>query len=123
MSNKQNVLIVGASEKPDRYANKAMKALLEKGHEVVLLNPRLSIIDGRQVYQTPAAVKETIDTITVYVGPDKIAGLADELIKLKPQRIIFNPGSESEIAISQFSDNGIKVIRGCTLVMLATGQF
>lgn len=123
MSNKQNVLIVGASEKPDRYANKTMKALLEKGHEVVLLNPRLSIIDGRQVYQTPAAVKETIDTITVYVGPDKIAGLADELIKLKPQRIIFNPGSESEIAISQFSDNGIKVIRGCTLVMLATGQF
>ncbi len=123
MSNKQNVLIVGASEKPDRYANKAMKALLEKGHEVVLLNPRLSTIDGRQVYQAPAAVKETIDTITVYVGPDKIAGLADELIKLKPQRVIFNPGSESEIAISQFSDNGIKVIRGCTLVMLATGQF
>jgi predicted CoA-binding protein len=123
MSNKQNVLIVGASEKPDRYANKAMKALLEKGHEVVLLNPRLSTIDGRQVYQVPAAVKETIDTITVYVGPDKIAGLADELIKLKPQRVIFNPGSESEIAISQFSDNGIKVIRGCTLVMLATGQF
>ena len=38
---KENVVILGASDKPDRYAYKAFKMLTEKGHNVFLVHPML----------------------------------------------------------------------------------
>jgi hypothetical protein len=42
---------------------------------------------------------------------------------LKPQRIIMNPGAESDALETVAQANDIEVIRGCTLVMLRTQQF
>lgn len=39
-SDSRRVVIVGASDNPERYAHKAMRALDKHGHETVLVNPR-----------------------------------------------------------------------------------
>lgn len=65
------VLIIGASQKPERYAYMAMKMLEENGHEVILFNPAFEEIEGRPVIQDLSHIKEKIDTITLYVGPKK----------------------------------------------------
>ncbi|TDU81887.1 hypothetical protein EI77_01199 [Prosthecobacter fusiformis] len=123
MSAPERVVILGASDKPDRYAYKAMKALLQHGHEVVLVHPRLKEIEGHPVLADIGDVTGPVDTVTMYVGPAISANLADKLTALKPARVIFNPGSENPDLQDKLESSGIRPEEACTLVMLATGQY
>ena len=61
--NSQRVVILGASNKPDRYSNKAMKALLAAGHQVVLVNRGLQEIDGLPVHPSVSEVTGEVEAI------------------------------------------------------------
>ena len=123
----QLVVIIGASEKPHRYANMAMHSLIEHGHEVRLVNPFKSVIEGYPCYRSVAdiadEVADEIDTVTLYVNPARFHDHIDEVIKARPKRIIMNPGTEDTELEERLSSAGINVLRACTLVMLNTGQF
>ena len=119
----EKVVVLGASDKPDRYSNMAVKLLMEKGHEVYPVNHIKESILGLKTYKSLADIEGDIDTLTLYVNPRHLESEVDNIIKLSPGRVIFNPGTESQSAISALETNGIKVIRGCTLVMLKTGQY
>jgi len=119
----EQVIIVGASNKEDRYSYKAFKMLKEYGHNPIPISPRLSEIEGIKTYSSLSEAPSEIDTVTMYVGAKISDGMAEDLIKLKPKRIIFNPGSENPALASKLKENNIAVIEACTLVMLRTGQF
>ena len=119
----QTVVIVGASNKPDRYANKAQKLLRQHGHTVIPVHPLLTEIDGVSVQPSLAAVTQPVDTVTLYVGPERSAVIADALVALKPKRVIFNPGSESALLEQRLRAAGIPFEAACTLVLLNTDQF
>jgi hypothetical protein len=119
----ETVVIVGASDKPDRYSNKAQKLLTRYGHTVIPVHPILTNIDGVTVYPKLEAVQQPIDTVTMYVGPDRSAPLTAALIALNPKRVIFNPGSESAELQTALNQAGIKTEEACTLVLLNTNQF
>lgn len=117
------VAILGASIKPDRYAYMAQVKLQEHGHTVVPINPREAEINGVKCFASLADYPEKLDTITVYVGPKILETLVDDIIKVKPTRIILNPGTESEVVRQQLTATGIKVEEACTLVLLQTNQY
>lgn len=119
----QTVLILGASDKPDRYSFRALKMLQNHGHHVVLVHPTLKEIEGQKVYASLAEVKEKIDTITVYINSNLSLALQHDLIKLKPKRVIFNPGAENEELSIILKNSQIETEDACTLVLLSTGQF
>lgn len=118
------VLIVGASKKPERYANMAMKKLLAHGHDVVLFNPSPAIaeIDGLPVIHELSEA-EQVDTVTLYVGPANLEPLVEKLVSLKPRRIISNPGTELAAMESAARAAGIEYLQACTLVLLGSEQF
>jgi predicted CoA-binding protein len=68
-------------------------------------------------------IEKKIDTITLYVNPDLLKNYIDEIIRIKPRRVIFNPGTEISEIEEIFEKQGIQTIEACTLVMLRTGQF
>lgn len=119
----KNVAILGASDNPDRYSNKALKLLLEKGYNVFPVHPVLSSIEGIKVFKSLLDIKEGISTLTVYVNKNIIEKEIGNIIILKPERVIFNPGTESSDVEKKLIENKIKVIRGCTLVLLSSNQF
>ena len=45
------------------------------------------------------------------------------LLKLKPKRVIFNPGSENEILMNKLEEKKISCENSCTLVLLSTNQY
>tara|TARA_Y100001970_G_C13942446_1_gene703900 strand:+ start:418 stop:786 length:369 start_codon:yes stop_codon:yes gene_type:complete len=120
---KENVVILGASNNPNRYSHMALVQLLENGHNPILINPRLDSIDGFKCFPLLKNVEEEIDTLTIYVNPEISNSLSQEILALKVKRIIFNPGSENEALYEPLRKSGIEVIEACTLVMLRTGQF
>ncbi|MFM2286690.1 MAG: hypothetical protein RLZZ543_2187, partial [Bacteroidota bacterium] len=66
---------------------------------------------------------ESIDTITLYVGPDRQTELIAPLLALSPKRIIFNPGTENPSFIEQARLVGVETEIACTLVLLSTGSY
>jgi predicted CoA-binding protein len=118
-----NVAIIGASPKPQRYANKAFHALQMHNHHVFLINPAFDEIEGVKCYPSIQSVPEAIHTVTLYVGPERLAPLVDDIIGKKPERVIMNPGTESEEIKKSLISADIDVVTACTLVMLSTNQF
>jgi len=119
----EKVAIIGASEKPDRYANKAMHALQKHGHEVVLVNPFKKKIDGQRCLKSIGEHEGKVDTVTLYVNRKRFQDHIDDVIKMLPKRVIMNPGTENDEQQQVLEDAGITVLRGCTLVLLSTNQF
>lgn len=122
-SPRERVVIVGASNKPDRYAHRAMRALLQHGHDIVLIHPALTEIEGHPVLAELRQITGPVDTVTLYVSPAISSGLAPDLIALRPRRVLFNPGTENPALQSQLTTAGIACEEACTLVLLATGAF
>lgn len=122
-SQAQRVAIIGASDKPDRYSYKAMKALQQAGHEVILIHPSLKNIEGLAVIPELNDIDGEIDTLTMYVRPEISGPMSDELLRLKPKRVIFNPMTENPRLEDLLDQAQIPYLRACTLVLLATDQF
>lgn len=119
----KNVAILGASPKEDRYANMAQKLLTENGYNVYPINPVYDKIENKTCYKRLTDIKDDIDTVTVYMNPERLEKTLTDIIAKKPRRTIFNPGTESESLKNILKNNGIEVVEACTLVMLKTGQF
>ena len=123
INNKQRVAVLGASDKPESYANRAVRLLLAHGHEVVPLNPRLKTVEGLAVIPDLAQITGRIDTLTLYVSSRISSTLQAAILQLHPGRVIFNPGAENEALRTILDEHGIVTENACTLVLLNTGQF
>lgn len=115
-------LIIGASKNPERYAYKAAERLLAHKHEIELLGLRPDEIFG-QTIDTEKKPYKDIDTVTLYVGPQRQPEYYEYIVSLKPRRVIFNPGTENEDFFDILEKNNIEFETACTLVMLGTGQY
>ena len=118
-----NVAVLGASDKPDRYAYQAVMLLKEKGYQVFPVHPKLKMIEGLTVYSSLNDIMESVDTISLYLGPERSNLVIDEILQKKPRRVILNPGTENSHLKIQAISHGIEVVEVCTLVMLKTNQF
>lgn len=118
----KKTLIIGASEKPERYSNKAIRALLQHQHPVVALAPRAGQVEGI-LFETEPKAFDSVDTVSLYVGPEIQNNYIDYVISLRPKRVIFNPGTENEAFAQKLQESGIDAEIACTLVLLRTGQY
>lgn len=120
-----NVIILGASPKPHRYAYKAQQKLLAYGHQVLLVAKRGGTIDTIHCHTSLRDIdaNTTIDTVTVYINATLVGEVIDDLIALRPKRVIFNPGTESSQHQQQLEQQGISVVNACSLIMLDQQQF
>jgi len=115
-------LVIGASENPDRYSNKTIKALVSHNHEVVAIGLRAGEVAGVS-FNSEKKAFENVDTVTLYVGPQNQPEYYNYVLGLKPKRVIFNPGTENPEFITKLESAGIYPEIACTLVLLATGQY
>ena len=124
MSNAQHhVAVLGASPKPARYSNQCIRLLQEHGYRITPIHPRFEEIEALPVTHRLDAIGDVVDTLTLYVGPTLLEPQTDDIVKLRPGRVIFNPGTESRAVQASLDDAGIEWLEACTLVMLKTDQF
>jgi len=122
-SAEQHVVVLGASPKRERYSNRAVRMLAEYGHRVTPVNPGVGVIEGLDVAHRLSDVAERPDTLTMYVGARISSEMEEEIVRLDPRRVIFNPGAENPALRRALEEQGIKTLEACTLVLLRTGQF
>lgn len=118
----QKTLVFGASLKPHRYSHIAVKRLLDHGMETEAFGLREGKIASVQI-KTNLEDFQNIDTITLYINPQRQAEYYNAIISLRPKRVIFNPGTENPFFHKLLRQQGIVAEEACTLVLLATNQY
>lgn len=121
----ETVVVLGASAKRERFANRAQRRLAEAGHRVVPVNPALEAVEG--VPTTPLEAlpgsSGPVDTISVYLSADRLRPLVPELARIAPRRVLLNPGADDAEMVAALREAGLKVQTDCTLVLLDRGVF
>ncbi|PID70900.1 MAG: CoA-binding protein [Flavobacteriales bacterium] len=118
----KKTLIIGATTKLNRYAYIATRRLLQQGIDVVAIGVRegqianVSICTGKPYFKN-------IDTVSLYINPSIQKEYYEYIVKLKPNRVIFNPGTENDVFKKILEDNNISAEYTCTLVLLSTGLY
>ncbi len=115
-------VVFGASANSNRYSNKAVNKLKEHGFPVVPIGIKEGSIAGIKILTGQPEIAD-VHTISLYLNPDKQAGVMAYLLSLNPKRIIFNPGAENEAMELYVREKGIHAVENCTLVLLATDQY
>ena len=119
---KKKTLVLGASLKPERYSNIAINRLRNYNHEVKAFGLRSGEVSGVAIHTELLQYKD-IDTVTLYLNPKRQENFYNYIIGLKPNRVIFNPGTENDKFYSLLKDHNIGYEVACTLVLLGTGQY
>lgn len=119
----QTVAILGASEDAERYAFKAQRLLKERGHRVIPVASRAAKIDGDPAVASLSDIGVPVDTLTIYVRPSVSSRFREEIVRLRPGRVIFNPGTENPALTKALSETGIRCQDECTLVLLRSNRF
>ena len=118
----KKTLIIGATTNPARYAYLAAHRLVAAGHDIVNIGIKKGESAGVDIQRAGAVIPD-VDTVTLYVGPQRQPEYYDYILATRPKRIIFNPGTENPELEALAQQQGIEAVRACTLVLLSTGQF
>lgn len=122
MTPSKKTLVLGASTNQDRVSYEAVLRLSRAGYEVVPVGIREGEIEGCTILTGEPEVTN-VDTITLYLNPERQQAYTDYILRLNPRRIIFNPGTENPELMRLAKQAGIETEIACTLVMLSLKQY
>lgn len=115
-------LVLGASLKEQRYSNICIRTLNSSRLPVQAIGLREGKI-GNTMINTGKPELEDVHTVTLYLGPQNQKDWYDYLLELKPERVIFNPGTENDELQEILHEAGIEVIEDCTIMMVQGGRY
>lgn len=118
----KKTLVLGASLKTDRYSNFAMRSLVDHKIETIGIGLIEGEVSGVQIL-TNMPIISNIHTLTLYLNAKRQKDYYNYIIAIKPQRVIFNPGTKNEELELILTKNNIFFEHACTLVLLSTGQY
>ncbi len=110
----KSIAMVGASEKENRPSYFAFKYLLERGYNMIPINPGHAGEDllGRRIYARLADVTEPIDMVDIFRASRYAPSIVEEALALKPrpQVIWMQLGVRNDEAAALAEANGLKVV-------------
>lgn len=118
----EQTLVIGATTKEDRYANRAIKALRSHKYPVVAFGQKPGTVEDVEI-ETDWNPNWVIETVTLYLNPQNQEAYIDRILALKPNRVIFNPGTENPPFIEKLRAAKIHPEIACTLVLLSIGNY
>jgi len=119
----ERVVVLGASNKAERYSYQIIPLLKSQGYLVFPVNPFLKEIEGIPVFASLKDIQQKPDTITIYLSEGNSEKMADAILNSGAKRLIFNPGAENQDLMKKAREKGMQVMQACSLTMLLTGQF
>jgi len=117
-SSVQRVAVIGASNDRRKYGNKAVRAFVRLGYEVVPINPHESAVEGIKAYRSVLDVPGPIDMATVYVPPEIGLQVIEEIARKGIREVWLNPGAESPALAAAAQALGLAPIEACSITSM-----
>lgn len=113
------VMVIGASNHRQKFGNRAVRAYLRAGHEVLPVNPHEEDVEGLPCFHSVHDVPGDIDRTLFYVPPEIGLEVMDELAQRgKIGELWLNPGAESPELIEKARALGFEPILGCAIIAI-----
>jgi len=109
--------VVGATDNPEKYGNRIVKNLRDRGYEVYPVNPKLEEVEGLKCYPTIANIPVEVDVVDFVVPPAATEEILKQCKELGLDRIWLQPGSESERAIAFCESKNLKVVHSVCVML------
>jgi predicted CoA-binding protein len=107
----KTIAVVGCSPKPDRDSHQIARWLIEKGYEVIPVNPAAAEILGKKCYPDVKSIPKKVDIVDVFRGPEHVPPIADEAVAAKAECLWLQSGIAHDEAARKASDAGLYVVQ------------
>jgi predicted CoA-binding protein len=112
----KTVAIIGASNDPRKFGNKAVRAFLQQGFTVYPVNPNETEVEGLEAYKSIREVPERPFMISVYVPPQVLVRLLPDIAAKGCDELWLNPGTESDEVLAEAERLKLNVVQACSIV-------
>ena len=116
------MIIKGDSSEYHLITKHIGKLKIDKAILTCEIGLREGLVEGIPIDTTLVPYRD-LDTVTLYMNAKRQKEYYDYIIELKPNRIIFNPGTENPEFFKLLEENNINFEMSCTLVLLSTNQY
>jgi len=115
--NQRKFAVIGATDNPEKYGNKIVKNLKNRGYEVYPVNPRLKEVEGLTCYASLTDIPVKVDVVDFVVPPAVTEDILEQCVSLGLTRIWLQPGSESESSVAFCHGNNLKLVYGVCVML------
>lgn len=108
----ERVAVVGCSASPGKDAHGVPKYLLERGYDIVPVNPNADEIFGREAYDSLADVPGEIDVVDVFRPSDEVADVIEAALERDDVKVIWTQlGIRDDDAAAKAEAAGKRVVQ------------
>jgi predicted CoA-binding protein len=115
--NSQPIALVGVSRNPKKFGHAAYKELLEKGMDIIPVNPAADEIMGRKVYRNVSSLPSDIGGIIIMTKKDRTAAIVKEAKEKGIKHIWIQQMADSKEAVAELINTDINYITGECILM------
>lgn len=107
----KNIAVVGMSKNEEKPSHFVPKYLVERGYNVIPINPTVTEVFGKKSHPSIADVPEKIDIVDVFRRPEDVLSVIDDAIRKNGIRLVWmQTGIYNEEAEKKAKENGIDVV-------------
>ncbi|MFZ7113225.1 MAG: CoA-binding protein [Desulfatiglandales bacterium] len=106
----RKIAVVGLSPKEYRDSHRVAKYLIEKGYDIVPVNPGRNQILGRPCYRTLKDIPLKVDMVDIFLSPSRVPPVVDQAIEIGVPVLWMQLGVFHERAAQKARKAGITVI-------------
>ena len=107
----KTIAVVGCSPKPDRDSHQIAALLIDRGYEVIPVNPAAAQILGRTCYPDVASIPKKVDIVDVFRASEHIPHIVDDAIAAKAECLWLQSGIVHDQAAKKASEAGLYVVQ------------
>jgi predicted CoA-binding protein len=107
----KDIAVVGVSKNEEKPSHFVPKYLVERGYNVIPINPTVTEVFGKKSYPSIADVPEKIDIVDVFRRSEDVPPVIDDAIRKNGIKLVWmQTGIYNEEAEKKAKENGIDVV-------------
>ncbi|MGA8738376.1 MAG: CoA-binding protein [Nitrososphaeraceae archaeon] len=111
MYNFKNIAVVGMSRDPVKAAHFVPKYMIERGYNIIPVNPSANEILGKRTYAKVSDIKSQVDMIDVFRPSEDVHSVVEDSVKKPGLKVIWlQEGIHNAEAEKMALDNKINVV-------------
>lgn len=111
MYNFKNIAVVGMSRDPVKAAHFVPKYMIERGYNIIPVNPSANEILGKRTYAKVSDIKSQVDMIDVFRPSEDVYSVVEDSVKKPGLKVIWlQEGIHNAEAEKMALDNKINVV-------------
>lgn len=111
MYNFKNIAVVGMSRDPVKAAHFVPKYMIERGYNIIPVNPSANEILGKRTYAKVSDIKSQVDMIDVFRPSEDVYSVVEDSVKKPGVKVIWlQEGIQNAEAEKMALDNKINVV-------------